>query len=76
MTPPVLSAHQMSRVLADEIPVTLVKNIELTINKGEFVSIVGHSGCGKSSLLYLLGLLDRPTSGHIELNGQNTCSLS
>ena len=54
----------------------LVQNINLTIQAGEFVAITGPSGSGKSSLLYLLGLLDRPTSGELWMDGQNTAQIS
>ena len=50
--------------------VEILKNINLTINKGEFVSIMGPSGSGKSTLLYLLGGLDKPTSGSIKIKGK------
>ena len=49
--------------------VTAIDNISLTINDGEFVSIVGPSGCGKSTLLNILAGLDKPTEGEIILNG-------
>jgi NitT/TauT family transport system ATP-binding protein len=49
--------------------VTAIDNISLTINDGEFVSIVGPSGCGKSTLLSILAGLDKPTEGEIILNG-------
>ncbi|MBM3540460.1 MAG: ABC transporter ATP-binding protein [Alphaproteobacteria bacterium] len=55
--------------------VTLVRDIDLDIDKGEFVAITGPSGSGKSSLLYLLGLLDLPTAGRILLDGQDTSPL-
>jgi lipoprotein-releasing system ATP-binding protein len=55
--------------------VTLVADISLSIRHGEFVSIVGPSGSGKSSLMYLLGLLDVPTSGDILIDGQPTKAL-
>jgi lipoprotein-releasing system ATP-binding protein len=60
-----LSARNISRTLEGEIPVTLVKDVSLDVFEGEFVSITGPSGSGKSSLLYLLGLLDQPTTGTI-----------
>lgn len=47
----------------------ILKNISLTVQKGEFVSIMGQSGSGKSTLLYILGGLDSPTSGSVYLNG-------
>ncbi len=54
---------------SQKIPV--LKNINLSVEKGEFISIMGPSGCGKSTLLYLLGGLDFPTSGEILLYGKN-----
>jgi len=47
-----------------------LKNINLTINQGEFISLLGHSGCGKSTLLNILAGLDRPTAGGIILEGR------
>ena len=49
------------RILPGIVPTTLVHGIDLTIRDNEFVAITGPSGSGKSSLLYLLGLLDLPT---------------
>ncbi|RUQ33829.1 MAG: ABC transporter ATP-binding protein [Candidatus Competibacteraceae bacterium] len=68
----ILTAEQLGRVLPGEVPVTLVQDISLNIGRGEFVAIMGPSGSGKSSLLYLLGLLDAPTSGRVLLEGQDT----
>lgn len=52
-----------------ENKVEALKNINLSIEKGEFVSIVGTSGSGKSTLLHILGGVDRPTSGDIYIDG-------
>jgi len=52
-----------------------LKDINLTINKGEFVSITGASGSGKSTLMHLIGLLDTASSGQIFLEGNDTSSL-
>ena len=49
----------------------VLKGINLSIDKGEFISIMGQSGSGKSTLLYLMGALDRPTSGTIKINGKD-----
>lgn len=73
---PVLEARHASRILPGEVPVTLVNDISLTIHLGEFISIVGPSGSGKSSLMYLLGLLDVPTSGDILVDGASTKGLN
>ena len=69
---PILAAERLGRVLAGEVPVTLVRDIDLEVGRGEFLAIMGPSGSGKSSLLYLLGLLDTPTSGRVLLDGQDT----
>jgi len=69
---PILAAEHLGRVLPGEMPVTLVQEVTLTIERGEFVAIMGPSGSGKSSLLYLLGLLDTPTSGRVWLEGRDT----
>jgi lipoprotein-releasing system ATP-binding protein len=68
----VLRAEHLTRVLPGPAPVTLVRDASLSIAHGEFVSIQGPSGSGKSSLLYLLGLLDMPTSGKVFLDGVDT----
>jgi lipoprotein-releasing system ATP-binding protein len=72
----VLRTEGLTRVLPGEVPVTLVDDIDLDIEQGEFVAVMGPSGSGKSSLLYLLGLLDMPTRGKIWLNGADTGGLS
>jgi lipoprotein-releasing system ATP-binding protein len=55
---------------------TLVNGVDLKVMEGEFVAITGPSGSGKSSLLYLLGLLDAPTEGELYIRGQATSRLS
>lgn len=56
--------------------VDALKNVNLTINQGEFVAVVGASGSGKSTLLHLLGGVDKPTSGKVIVDGVDLYSLS
>lgn len=66
-----IEAEKLTRILPETVPVTLVKDISLSISEREFIAVTGPSGSGKSSLLYLLGLLDRPTSGTLKIGGQD-----
>ena len=59
-----------------EIETVALENVNLTVQKGEFLSIMGPSGCGKSTLLNIMGLLDAPTSGTVEINGVNTVNMN
>ena len=56
--------------------VTALNKLSFTVNDGEFVSIVGKSGAGKSTLLGVLGALDTPTSGSIEIGDTDIAKLS
>lgn len=76
MTAPLIEARQTTKILPGIVPVTLVHDIDLIIQPREFVAITGPSGSGKSSLLYLLGLLDVPTSGDVLINGRSTTRMS
>ena len=72
---PIIELTGVTRTLPGVVPVTLVRDVDATIAPGEFVAITGPSGSGKSSLLYLLGLLDRPTEGEVLLDGRPTAQL-
>jgi len=76
MTEVALQAVELVRRIEGAVSHTLVNGIDLAVNKGEFVAITGPSGSGKSSLLYLLGLLDAPSEGEVIICGQPTSKLS
>lgn len=57
--------------IGTENEIEILHGIDLTVERGEFVSIVGTSGSGKSTLMNILGILDRPTAGTYDLNGIN-----
>ena len=73
---PLIEARNVTRILPGIVPTTLVHDIDLAIRGNEFVAITGPSGSGKSSLLYLLGLLDLPTSGEVLIRGEATTSMA
>lgn len=60
----------------NEVETLALENVNISIEKGEFVSIMGPSGCGKSTLLNIIGLLDAPTSGTVEIDGKTTTGMS
>ena len=72
---PLIAAKGVTRILSGTVPVTLVHDIDLAVAGNEFVAITGPSGSGKSSLLYLLGLLDLPTAGEVRIRGRATAHM-
>lgn len=60
----------------DEIETQALENVNLSVERGEFVSVMGPSGCGKSTLLNIIGLLDTPTSGTVSICGTSVDGMS
>jgi putative ABC transport system ATP-binding protein len=72
----VLEANQVTKIYQSEPPVTALRQVSLTVGRGELVGIVGPSGSGKTTLLHLMGTLDRPTSGLVRITGLDVEQLS
>src|SRR5215217_1206941 len=74
---PMIQLQNINKVYrTDTVETIAVNDISLTIDKGEFLSVMGPSGCGKSTLLNMIGLLDKPTKGTINIGGQIIQNLS
>ena len=66
--PPVIQIKGLTKVFqTEEIETHALAGIDLEIDSGEFLAIIGPSGSGKTTLLAILGLMDRPTSGELEI---------
>ena len=73
----VLRATSLTKRFTEgRLDVTVLKGVDLQVHRGETLAIVGTSGSGKSTLLHLMGGLDAPTSGQVEIKGQTLSSLS
>ena len=76
MAEPLIRMQGVKKVfVTDEVETHALEDIDMEIERGEYVSISGPSGCGKSTLLAILGLLDSPSGGSYSLNGQPVESL-
>lgn len=76
MSTSVIRADQVSKTYPGPPPTTVLHPVSLTIHAGEQIAVVGASGSGKSTLLAILGMLDDPTSGRVEVDGVATASMS
>ena len=75
-TKTVISINNISKVYEGPPPVKALDGVSLEIKEGDFVSIVGQSGSGKSTFLNMIGLLDSITDGSIEIEGKDVSKLS
>lgn len=71
-----LEIKDLSKVYQGPVPYEALKKIDLKVQAGEFVSIMGPSGSGKTTLLNMIATLDKPTGGHVFINGRNPHDLS
>ncbi len=77
MPTPILSAHQVGKTYAEgKVHTEVLRGIDLQVQAGEVLAIVGVSGSGKSTLLHVLGGLDSPSSGSVQLQGRNWQSMN
>ncbi|MBQ3665362.1 MAG: ABC transporter ATP-binding protein [Lachnospiraceae bacterium] len=73
----ILRVENLTKIYGkDQTKVYALDNVSFTVQKGEFVAIVGASGSGKSTLLHLIGGVDRPTQGKVYIDGQDIFSLN
>ncbi|MDZ7805037.1 lipoprotein-releasing ABC transporter ATP-binding protein LolD [Thiohalophilus sp.] len=76
MSESILACRNLTKVFREgSREVTVLKGVDLSVRRGEQVAIVGASGSGKSTLLHLLGGLDLPSAGEVEVNGENMAKL-
>ena len=71
MNPPILNAKNLTKTFVQPSKYQIIKNASLKVHSGETIAIIGPSGSGKSTLLHILGTLDYPDSGTLEISGKN-----
>lgn len=72
----VIKLNDVKKIYGEEVKTTVLKGVNLEIEKGTFNAIIGQSGSGKSTLLNIMGTLDKESSGEVYINGVNTKALS
>jgi len=74
---PLIQTKNLTKIYGqDEAQVIALDHVSVSVEAGEFVAVMGPSGCGKSTLLHLLGGLDRPTEGHVVIEGKSLSAMS
>ena len=73
---PLIKVNNVNKYFHDPFDIQVLKNISLSMNQGEFVSIMGKSGCGKSTLLYILSTMDTDYTGEVYLKNQRLSGLT
>lgn len=76
MADKLVAAKKLSKIYGTVEPTTALNEVNLALNEGEFVALVGQSGSGKSTLLNMLGLLDTPSEGDVIMRGKPTRNLN
>lgn len=72
----VLQLKNINKIYGEKVKTQVLFDVNLEVEEGEFVSIIGQSGSGKSTMLNILGTLDSPTSGEVYINGTRTDKMS
>ncbi|MGH8545448.1 MAG: ATP-binding cassette domain-containing protein, partial [Gammaproteobacteria bacterium] len=75
-TPPVLALNKVGKQYGSEPAVQALVDVDLSLERGDWLSITGPSGAGKSTLLNIIGCLDRPSSGSYFFDGIDTAKLT
>jgi ABC-type lipoprotein export system ATPase subunit len=73
--PTVVETHNLTKIYGDGAAIRALDNVDLTILKGEFLTVMGPSGSGKSTLLNMIGALDKPTQGQVVVNGEDLATI-
>ncbi|SES97142.1 lipoprotein-releasing system ATP-binding protein [Methanococcoides vulcani] len=74
--PNIIEIRDLTKIYTDGLGVKALDGLNMTVKRGEFLSIIGPSGSGKSTLLHMIGILDTPTSGTILIDGENVTTMS